>query len=174
MFIQNNTLEKRMSITYADIQRKSVELEMKRETRQNFLRQCANSLANEFKKSLSLPSDTWKDASGVDHPYVRIGDINDKGTFERRPTAAFRLDDELALSFMISTVIDDAPYNGGPHYLVTVKLCVDGGRVVADIGRGKKQVIVYSPEVEGGYLDVCEAIKEVIMMGFTDPRLDMV
>ncbi|EJB8473920.1 hypothetical protein MW376_004073 [Citrobacter freundii] len=174
MFIRNNSLEKRMSITYADIQRKSAELEMKRETRQDFLRQCAIALSNEFKKSLSLPSDTWTDANGVDHPYIRIGDMNDKGVFERRPTAAFKLDDDLALSFMLSTVIDDTPYNGGPYYLVTVKLYVDGGRLVVDIGRGKKQVIVSSTDEDGAYFEVCEAIKEIIMMGFTDSRLDRV
>jgi len=172
MFIRTNILEKRMSITYADIKRKCNELEMKRETRLDFLRRCANTLANEFKASLELPATTWRDASGVEHPYVRMGDINDKGDFDRKPTPGFRLDDNLALTFMLSTVIDDSPFTGGPHYLVTVSLKVIDGRLVVDLGRGKKQVIVSSPEEDGAYMEVCEAIKQLILMGFTDPRLD--
>lgn len=161
-----------MSISYADIKRKCIELEMKRETRQEFLRRCANSLANEFKASLGLPASTWFDANGVEHPYVRIGEMNDKGNFERKPIPGFRLDENLALTFMLSTVIDDSPYTGGPHYLVTVSMKVVNGQLVADLGRGKKQIIVTSPEEDGAYMEVCEGIKELIIMGFTDPRLD--
>lgn len=161
-----------MSITYEDIKKKRLELEMKHETRQDFLRKCLVSLFNEYKDSLDLPSQTWKDANATDHPYVTYGEMNDKGLFERKPAAFFRTDNDHAITVLISTVVDDSPHGGGAHYLITVSLHMDGGRLVADVGKGKRHIIVSSPEEDGAYFEVCAAIKDLIIHGLSDSRLD--
>lgn len=51
----------------------------------------------------------------IDHPYVTCGEINDKGLFEQKPAAFFRTDDGHAITFLISTVVDDSLYGGGAH-----------------------------------------------------------
>jgi hypothetical protein len=161
-----------MSISYEDIKNKRIELEMKHNTRQDFLRKSLISLFNEYKDSLILPAKSWKDANGVDQPYVTCGEINSKGLYESKPVAAFRTNDDHIIMCLISTVVDDSLYGGGAHYLVAVSLRMDGGRLIVDVGEGTRQIIVSSPEENGAYFEVCAAIKAFIMHGLSDSRLD--
>ncbi|WP_370559414.1 site-specific integrase [Edwardsiella tarda] len=161
-----------MSITYADIAKKYIELNMKWRERNDFLQKCACSLANEFNASLELPDSSWVDENGARHSYVQLGVLNEKGCFEKKSVIAIKLDNDFTLTFTLSIMIDISQYGGMRPYLVTISLKIIDGQLFVDIGKGRKQVIVSSPREEGAYVEACEAIKELIIDGLTEPRLD--
>ncbi|PXW49740.1 hypothetical protein DFO55_13714 [Grimontella sp. AG753] len=172
MFILVNHVERAMDITFNDIQQRHKELQDKYSDRKFELQELGRKLVVEYIDSLSLPSQMWIDASKVQRQYVTIGEYNDKKLFEQKPIAGFNLDNDYKLKFKISTVIDDSEYGGGAYYLVSVALWKDSGRIHVDIGDGKKTVLVPNPEEEGAFIEVCSTIKQLILSGFTDPRLD--
>ncbi len=172
MFIRKNNTELEMSITYQDIQYQNQTLQKKYQERRALLWGNAQKLVNEYIGSLSLPAENWTDRKGQTRRYVTIGEINEQGLFQQTPFAAIDLDESLALVFKISTVIDDSPIDGGDYYLLTVSMWYESGRLHVKVGKDKSAIIVTSPDEDGAYYEVCSSLKQLLMSGFVDPRLD--
>lgn len=173
MYIPNRSyLESGMQITYEDIQRQRVKLDQQYEDRRTKLQQDAYKLAEEYKESLSLPKETWVDSSGTDRPYVMLGTINDKGLFQRASLSSIRLDESYALNFKIATIVDDSRLSGGSQYLISISMQYNDGRLCVVVGKDSTVIIVSSPDQASAFHEVCAAIKQLIMIGFTDSRLD--
>ena len=161
-----------MKITHADIKKSQKTLSEKITARQNELQEVARQIFYNYVDSLALPAETWIDHNGMPRAYVTTGELNDKGLFQARPIAAFQMDKEYKLNFLISTVVDDSRTNGGPHYLISVSINKEAGAYNIDIGKSKRNVVIRDPEDVKEMSLVSDAIKEVILLGFTDPRLD--
>ena len=161
-----------MSITYEDIKKQRIKLDELYSKRQRKLQDLAYKLIGEYKESLSLPSDVWRDGNKVDRAYVTVGSINEKGNFQHGAIASCRLDADYKIKFVVSTVVDDNPVTGGQHYLLTISMWYENGDLVVDVSKGLKQVIVSSPDQEYAFTEVCEAMKQILLSGLTDPRLD--
>lgn len=173
MLIRNfDYMEKAMSISYVDIRRQSFKLENQHAARRKILQDLGYKLTSEYRESLLLPADTWTDGNGVERPYVSIGVTNDSGNFQRTSLAGLRLDGEHRLSFQISTTIDDSQVTGGAHYLISISMWKDGGTLYVDVGKGKSKIAVSTPNEEMAFAEVCAAMKQLIMAGLTDARLD--
>ncbi|MCA5926346.1 hypothetical protein LES60_06735 [Pectobacterium brasiliense] len=160
-----------MDVTYQDIQQQYRLMQKKYGERRTVLQQNAYSLIAEYKESLDLKSDTWRDSKGEDKPYVTTGRLNDNGEYQRKPISALDLDDSISLKFVVSTVIDDTLL-GGAHYLINIAMRYEHGFLTVDIGAGKKEVMIASPDESGAYSEVCSSIKQLILSGVIDPRLD--
>ncbi|MDK9356735.1 hypothetical protein [Lelliottia wanjuensis] len=172
MLVLVNCMENAMSITFNEIQQNRQIVQRKYQERRTWLQEEGWKLYQEYIVSLSLPSTTWKDSNGVERQYVSIGDMNDKGLFQPMPLAALSLTDDYKLKFKISTVVDDSPVTGGAHYLVSIAMWKADGRLHVNVGDGKVEVVVASPDETGAFYEVSNAIKELILSGFKDSRLD--
>jgi hypothetical protein len=161
-----------MHITFKDIRQRHKDLQDKFSVRQFELQECARKLVSEYIDSLSLPSEVWIDANKVPHPYVAVGLHNDKGLFQQMPFSGLRLDKEYKLKFKISTTVDDSEYGGGSYHLVAVAMWKENGRLKVDLSEGKKNILVPDPEENRAFVEVCVAMKEIVISGCTDPRLD--
>lgn len=161
-----------MHITFKDIQQRYKELQTKFSNRKSELQESARKLVSEYKDSLSLPSDSWIDANKVPHPYVCVGTFNEKRLFQQMPIAGFDLDNEYRLNFKISTVVDDSEYGGGSHHLVPVSMWKSNGRLNVELAEGKKSFLVSDPNDNNAFFEVCRGIKELVVSGVTDSRLD--
>ncbi|KMV67642.1 hypothetical protein WB66_12275 [bacteria symbiont BFo1 of Frankliniella occidentalis] len=167
-----NDMEKWMSITYEDIKRQRIKLDELYSKRQRNLQDLAYKLVGEYKESLSLPSDVWRDSNQVDRAYVTVGSVNEKGNYQQGAIANCRLDADYKIRFVVSTVVDDSPLAGGQHYLLNIAMWFENGDVVVDVSKGLRQVVVSSPQQEYAFTEVCEIMKQVLLSGLTDPRLD--
>lgn len=161
-----------MSITFNDIQQGRKILQRKYQERKALLQERARDLFVQYEASLELPSERWRDANGIERWYVATGEMDQSKQFLQRSIVSFNLSNDYELTFAIATVVDDSPISGGSHYVVHVSLWMDKGRLHVDIGKGKKEVIVANPDEPGAFYEVCSAIKELVMFGITDPRLD--
>lgn len=161
-----------MSITYEDIKNQRIKLDQLYSKRQRKLQDLAYKLVGEYRESLSLPSEVWRDANKVERAYVTIGSINDKGNYQQGSINTVRLDNEYKVKFVVSTVVDDNPLTGGQHYLLTIAMWYENGEVVVDVSKGLKQIIVSSPDQEYAFTEACDAMKQVLLSGLTDPRLE--
>ncbi|MEI7242770.1 hypothetical protein WCU82_12285 [Pectobacterium carotovorum] len=160
-----------MDVTYQDIQQQYRLMQKKYDERRVTLQQNAYSLVAEYKDSLGLKSDTWRDSKGEEKPYVTTGRLNDNGEYQRKPISALDLDESISLKFVVSTVIDDSTL-GGAHYLINIAMCYYHGNLKVDIGAGKKEVFIAKSDEGGAYSEVCSGIKQLILSGVVDPRLD--
>ncbi|HEN4994681.1 TPA: hypothetical protein U6I48_000118 [Klebsiella aerogenes] len=161
-----------MSITYQDIQFQNQTIQRKYQERQALLREKAQKLVCEYIGSLSLPADSWLDRNGHKRSYVSVGELNAQGLFQKMPFAAFELNDSLALSFKISTIINDSHLDGGDYYLLSVSMWYESGRLHVQVGKDGKVIIVAAPDEDGAFYEVCSSLKQILMSGFVDPRLD--
>ncbi len=160
-----------MDVTYQDIQQQYRLMQKKYGERRATLQQNAYSLVAEYKDSLGLKSDTWRDSKGEDNPYVATGRVNDKGEYQRKPISSLDVDESISLKFVISTVIDDSLL-GGAYYLINVSMRYEHGFLTVDIGAGRKEVVIANPSEDGAYSEACSCIKQLILSGFVDPRLE--
>ncbi|ARD61156.1 hypothetical protein Y71_14960 [Kosakonia radicincitans DSM 16656] len=172
MLILAHLSEKAMHVTFKDIKQRYKELQDKHSDRKFELQESARTLVSEYIESLSLPSASWVDANKVPHPYVSVGYLNEKGLFQQMPFAGFDLDKEYKLKFKVSTVVDDSEYGGGSYHLVSVALWKEKNRLHVDVGDGKKTILVSDPTENNAFFEVCRAVKELVISGVTDPRLD--
>lgn len=173
MLIRNfDYMEKAMSISYADIRRQRIKLDNQYAVRRKLLQDLGYKLVSEYRDSLSLPAEKWTDGNGVERPYVSIGVINDSGNFQHSSLAGLRLDSEYCLSFQVSTTLDDSQVTGGSQYLISISMWKDGGTLYVDVGKGKSKIAVSTPDEEMAFAEVCAAMKQLIMAGLTDARLD--
>ncbi|EOC1567153.1 hypothetical protein ACI1AR_002534 [Cronobacter dublinensis] len=161
-----------MHITFKDIQQRYKELQDKFSDRKFELQEAARKLVYQYADSLSLPSDSWMDANKVPHPYVSVGKINEKGLFQQMPVAGFDLDKEYRLNFKISTVVDDSAYGGGSYHLASVSMWKSNGILNVELADGKKTFLVSDPNDNNAFFEVCCGVKELVVSGFTDSRLD--
>ncbi|MDP1363031.1 hypothetical protein Q6303_27925, partial [Klebsiella variicola] len=79
---------------------------------------------------------------------------------------------EYRLNFKISTVVDDSKYGGGSHRLVSVSMWKSNGRLNVELAEGKKSFLVSDPNDNNAFFEVCRGIKELVVSGVTDSRLD--
>ncbi|WP_426576700.1 hypothetical protein ACP179_20455 [Xenorhabdus stockiae] len=173
MLIRNNKfMEKGVSITFEDIKRQRINLGKKYDLRKAELQKHGYKLINEYRNSLSLPNDTWRDSEGDEYSYVSIGDVDEKGEFHKKSLASFRLSDEYELKFKIATTVDDEPLTGGDLYAVSISIWIKYDNLHVDVGNGQKELIISAPSEEDAFIEACSAIKQLIMMSFTDSRLD--
>ena len=172
MLVLVNLTEKTMHITFKDIQQRYKELQDKYSDRKFELQEAARKLVYEYIDSLSLPSESWMDANKVPHPYVSVGKNNDKWLFQQMPFAGFGLDKEYRLNFQISTVVDDSEHGGGSYHLVSVSMWKSNGRLNVELANGKKTFLVPDPNDNNAFFEVCRGIKELVVSGVTDSRLD--
>ncbi|AYH00845.1 hypothetical protein C5E26_07775 [Pectobacterium parmentieri] len=170
MLIRLNHLEKGMDVTYQDIQQQYLLTKKKFGERRAILHQNAYSLVAEYKDSLALKSDTWRDSKADDNPYVVTGTLI-AGEFKRKPISSLDIDESLSLKFAISTVIDDSIL-GGSYYLIDVSMRYEHGFLTIDIGAGKKEVMIANPSEDGAYSEACSCIKQLILSGVVDTRLE--
>ncbi|AIU88321.1 hypothetical protein [Pectobacterium odoriferum] len=170
MLIRLNHLEKGMHVTYQDIQQQYLLTKKRHGERRAKLHQDAYSLVAEYKDSLALKSDTWRNSQADDNPYVTTG-ILSKGEYQRKPISSFDIDESLSLKFVIATVIDDS-IMGGSYYLIDISMRYENGLLIVDIGAGKEEIIVADPGKDGGYYAVCSCIKQLVLSGLIDHRLE--
>ncbi len=161
-----------MSITFEDIKRQRINLGKKYDLRKAELQKHGYKLINEYRNSLSLPSDTWRDSAGDEYSYVSVGDVNEKGEFHKKSLASFILSDDYVLKFKIATTVDDTPLTGGDLHAISISMWKTGGNLHVDVGNGQKELIISSPSEEDAFIEACSAIKQLIMISFTDSRLD--
>ena len=155
MLVLVHHMEKAIHITFKNIQQRYKELQDKYSDRKFELQEFARKLVAEYIDSLSLPSDSWMDSNQVPHPYVGVGQYNDKGLFQQMPFAGFDLDKEYRLNFKISTVVDDSSFGGGSNYIVSVAMWKTSGRLHVELADGKKTILVSDPaENEASAADV--------------------
>lgn len=172
MLIRNfDYMEKAMSISYDDIRQQRAKLDLQYEKRRKLLQDYGYKLTTQFRDSLSLPSQTWADSVGNERPYISIGNVNDAGRFQKGSLAATNLNDDHALTFKISTVLDDSPLSGGQHYLISIAMWYENGTLFVDVGNGKKKIAVSSPDEDLAFSEVCAVMKQLIMDSLTDLRL---
>jgi len=173
MLIRNfDYMEKWMSITYEDIRKQRYKLDELYSKRQRKLQDLAHKLVREYKDSLSLPSDVWTDSKGVERPYVTVGTVNDKGNYQQGSVNTAKLDEDYKINFVISTVIDDSPFDGGQHYLLSISMSYRDGDLIVGVANEMKKIIVSSPESELAFAQVCGVMKQVLISALTDPRLE--
>jgi hypothetical protein len=171
MLIRDRSImEKAMSITYEDIRAKQRELVSKYEDRKSQLHAWGYDLVNQFRDSLSLPSEFWKDSKGADRKYITIGYINDKGLFQYSPLAAIQLDDNFSLNFMLDFVIEDNPFD---EQSIRIELSLNYNEefLVVDIAKGKKVIKVAYPSEDGAFAEVSNAIKQLVINILSEQRL---
>ncbi|MEX0445239.1 hypothetical protein [Xenorhabdus sp. SGI246] len=173
MLIRNNELlEKGVTITFEAIKKQRAKLINKYEIRKAELQKYGYKLTSEYRDSLSLPNETWRDSEGDEYSYVSIGTVDEKGNFHKKPLASFILNEDYELKFAIATTVDDTPLTGGDLYAVNISMWITDGNLHVDVGSGQKEFIIPFPLEENSFIEVCSAIKRLIMMGFTDSRLD--
>lgn len=172
MFIRYHSyLEEGMSITYEDIRQQRAQLINHYEERRAYLQKAAYKLRAEYEDSLCLPAESWSDSKGEEHPYVMVGILDGIGQFQKTPLPTVALDDDYALPFVIATVVDDSSIGGGGQYIVNIRMWSENDMLRVEVGKGQKVFIISNPDEKGVYVEVCSAIKQLIMAGFTDPRL---
>ncbi|PHM61184.1 hypothetical protein [Xenorhabdus ishibashii] len=173
MLIRNNELmEKGMSITYEDIKKQRANLESKYRLRKAELQKYGHKLVHEYCASLSLTNSVWRDSEGDEYSYVSIGSVDEKGKFHKKPLESLSLSENYELKFKIATTVDDSPLTGGDLHAVSISMWIINGNLHVDVGGGQKEFIISSPSEEGVFIEVCSAIKQLIIMSFTDSRLD--
>lgn len=160
-----------MSITYEDIRQQRAQLHNHYEERRARLQKAAYKLKAEYEESLMLPAYTWTDAKGAEHPYVLVGILDERSSFKKSPLPTVALDEDYALPFAIATVVDDSPIGGGGQYIINVRMWSENGMLRVGVGNGQFTFIIASPDEKGAYAEVSSAIKQLIMAGFTEPRL---
>lgn len=172
MLIRDRSImEKAMSITFDDIRLASTRLETQHQERKDFLVDMGYKLVREYTGSLSLPSPYWKDSNNTDRPYVYVGFVNAKDLFQNAPLPSLNLDDDYALSFKVATVVNDSPLSGGPHYLLSIKISCNDGRLLVDVANGMKKFTISSFKEDGCFYEVTAAMKQIIVSALTDDRL---
>lgn len=173
MLIRNfDYLEKAMSISYDDIRKQRAKLDDQYQKRRKLLQDLGYKLTSEFRESLSLPSPTFADNSGNERPYVSIGLVNEQGRFQKTSLASINLDDQLALNFKISTVIDDSPLSGAPFHVLTISMWYENGTLLVDVAKGQKRLMVSGPLEDMAFSEVCAVMKEIVLSAVTDARLE--
>ncbi|CDH26409.1 hypothetical protein [Xenorhabdus bovienii] len=173
MLIRNNELmEKGMSITYEDIKKQRANLESKYRLRKANLQSNGIKLIKEYRDSLSLPNDVWRDSEGEDRGYISIGIFDDKGQFQEKVWPLLALDNDYKLKFKVATVVDDSPLTGGERHVVSISMWIIDGNLHVDVGSGQNEFIIPSPSEDNAFIEVCTAMKQLLMMSVTDSRLD--
>jgi len=161
-----------MHITFKDIQQSRKDFLDKYSSRKGELQEAARALVAEYIDSLSLPSEVWLDDNNVPHPYVAVGYHNEKKLFQQVPVSGFDLDDDYKLNFKISTIVDDSKFGGGPYYVVSVALWKDKGRLFVELENGEEKFSVEDLNGNRPFFEVCAAIKQLVLLGCCDMRLD--
>lgn len=161
-----------MHITFKDIQQSRKDFLDKYSNRKVELQEAARKLVAEYIDSLSLPAELWVDGNNVPRPYVTVGYINDKNLFQQRPFDAFDLTDDYQLKFKISTVVDDSIFGGGSHHVISVALWKDKGRLYVELDDGEEKFRVEDLNENRPFFEVCAAIKQLVLLGCCDMRLD--
>lgn len=171
MFLQSyNFFETGMSITYADIREYKVKIDRQYDVRRSKLQKLGYKLVKEYKKSLCLPAERWRDSKGVDRPYVSVGHLNEDGAFQKTTLAAINLTDDYTLTFKVSTVIDDQPLTGGKQFLSTISMLYRDGMLNVDVGHCQRSIIVAVQEEEDAFIEVCLTMKQIIISALSDTR----
>lgn len=148
-------------IIYTDIKNTFSLLSVKTRERTLELRKEAVELVKEYEKSLMLETDFWVDSKGMQHPYVDEG-VDDNGTFNSRPVAAARLDNDYALNFVLKTIVDDS-IRGGSAMHVNVKMKYINNTLLVCIGEDAELLHVIADNVPGRFNEVTERIKETVI-----------
>ncbi len=161
-----------MHITFKDIQQSRKDFLDKYSNRKVELQEAARKLVAEYVDSLSLPSELWVDGNNVPHPYVAVGYFNEKKLFQQMPINGFDLDDDYRLKFKISTVVDDSKSGGGSYYVTSVALWKDQGRLYVELENGQEKLCVEDHNGNRPFFEVCAAIKQLVLLGCCDMRLD--
>ncbi|WP_147299034.1 hypothetical protein [Xenorhabdus cabanillasii] len=161
-----------MSITYEDIKKQRTNLESKYRLRKAELQKYGHKLVHEYRDSLSLPNMVWRDSKGDEYSYISIGIVDEKGKFHKKPLESFTLNENYELKFKIATTVDDTPLTGGDLHAVSISMWVEDGNIHVDVGNGQKECIISSPAEDNAFIEACSAIKQLLMMSFTDSRLD--
>lgn len=159
-------------ITYDDIRNQMLKLEERHRVRRADLQKRVSKLLACYVDSLKLESPTWIDNSGNTRSYVQFGELNENQKFEKSAPAFITLDENHALNFKVSTVINDSRLDGGDTYISSLSMWFQDGDLRVAVGDDGQQFIVSDPDSEQGYVEVCEAIKASILSGLTDSRLN--
>lgn len=167
-----NHVEIIMNITFNEIQQRRQLLRKKIIERRAELQECAQKLLQEYKSSLCLPGDTWRDLNGTHHQYVMIGEAENDGDFNPCSTSELQLNENRTMGFCIHTTIDTSVLSGGDGSVVMVSLWKEKDRVYATVGDPETLFIIATPQEEGAFREVTDAIKRLILASFIDPRLD--
>lgn len=157
----NNNKGRFMTITYADIRKKKIEIDNKRIDSSNKVTQLAEKLVNEYQKSLNLPSETWGDIQGGVNKYVMVGAYNEGFGFKEKSLYNIPVIDYKSIEFSIATVIDDTP-RGGDFVVVNICLTVNEDEVVTVMLLSASDFIT----VRGDKWDeACNKIKDATYLG---------
>ena len=172
MYIPNTTyLEKGMSITYKDIKAAKEALDKKVFDREGELRGYILNLKNYYQESLFLDNYQWYDRSNRGHDYVQLGEMTLNG-FVETPVVRLKMNKEREIHFAIATVIDDEPQNAGDAYIIEMAIhALEGDAFIRMVGHNK-EIRVAMPKEKEAFHDVCAIMKQVIVNGLTDHRLD--
>ncbi len=155
-----------MSITYKDIRQKKEELKKKREERIQTTQKAALKLVNEYKKSLSLENDSWKDIKNIDHPYVYVVINYNEDKYRAAKISEIELTYNYTLEFVIMTVIDDSA-RGGESIATNISVWVDDSGISVYVGQSGGRLVV----IDDNWVEVCDSIKDDVYQKITDPYL---
>ncbi|EIC0165180.1 hypothetical protein K9325_004020 [Salmonella enterica subsp. enterica serovar Kinondoni] len=161
-----------MNITFNDIQQRRQLLRKKIMERRAELQECAQKLIQEYKASLCLPDDTWQDLNGVHHQYVMTGKTDNNGSFTPCSIAELQLNENRTLDFCIHTTVDTSVLSGGAGSIISVSLRKEKDRIYAAVGDPETLFIIATPREKEAFREVTNAIKQLILCSFIDPRLD--
>lgn len=161
-----------MVITFNEIQQHRQLLRQKIMERRAELQECVQKLIQEYKSSLCLPGETWRDLTGASHQYVMVGGLADDGSFTPCSVAELQLNESRELLFYIHTTVDTSVLSGGAGCNVAVRLWKEKERIYAAVGDPETLFIIATPQEQGAFSEVTDAIKKLILSSFIDPRLD--
>lgn len=159
-----------MITTHEDIKRKYFDNIEKTIARTTELQRAGQLLLKSYRESLSLPSDMFVDGNGNSRTYVMTG-FRDGNRFQTKSISAMELDD-LCLTFIISTVIDETSLTGIQYAHTRISIYKEVGAYHFQVGSRKKDFKIVSINASDAFFAVNEEIKNCVIESVYDPRLD--
>ncbi|VVT53954.1 hypothetical protein UYSO10_4970 [Kosakonia radicincitans] len=152
-----------METTFNDLKAKHLKLVESQWKLREKLHSRARDLLTEYTRSLSLPlSGTWLDSQGKERPYVEIGVWKEPGKFTAESFPRLPMDEEYKLNFVVATTLDDTQITGGYRHGISLSLWYEGPVLYTAVGSGDDVAIFMVSPNEGGFYEVCAAIKLLI------------
>ncbi|MCH9271082.1 hypothetical protein [Pantoea ananatis] len=151
-----------MELTHSDLKEKHIKLVDTQWKLREKLQEKAAQLLQEYIASLSLNSSFWTDSEGNKRSYAEIGEVNSSGEFLPVPFPRLGMDKDYKVNFVLATVMDDSPMTGGARHGVNISLMYADYRLWATVGSGDDAVAFPVSEADGGFFEVCAAIKAMI------------
>lgn len=153
-----------MTVTYADIRKRKDELDNKRVANVNKVIHLAETLVEEYKKSLGLEKETWTDFQGGENKYVTVGVVSNNGEFKAKKLHEIPVTGYKSIRFHIATVVDDSPRGGDVLILgVSISLSLTDENAAT--------LYIDDPSLtsasirEDRWEDACNKIKDAVYMG---------